>query len=146
MTQYLCMLKTDIQQYVSTWRYSTLVELLSQPAAKRFKSTGQSLGSTEGRCRSFVCHKCGEEVHFGRDCRRSVRVCFITAKKATLERVVLFSFSKRCWILHPWLGSYPTVVIGRPESRGLRVELADLYSTVVVVLVFIYDLYLCFKV
>lgn len=48
----------------------------------------------------------------------------IAARSATFELIVLFSFLVKCWTLHPKLGSYPTVFIGRTESRSLRFELS----------------------
>ena len=99
LTRYLCMLKMDIRQFVSTQRYGSLAELQdasrrreikietqvreqcqdldrSQPAAKPFKASDESLGSDGGRRRSRVCRRCGREGHFGRHCGRSARVCF----------------------------------------------------------------------
>lgn len=82
MTRYLGMLKTDIRHSVSIQRCGSLAELQDaarrreieivtqtrewfqalyqyQPAAKRFKSVGQSLGAAGVRHMSFVCHMCG---------------------------------------------------------------------------------------
>ena len=95
MTRYSSMLNADILQFVCTRQYNTLADLQdvtsmreidietlarkqcqapdpSQPTTKQFKSASHNSGSFGGRRMSFVCHRCGEEGHFGRDCRRSV--------------------------------------------------------------------------
>nr|KAJ0225951.1 hypothetical protein LSAT_V11C100030810 [Lactuca sativa] len=36
---------------------------------------------------------------------------YVAARKATSKLINLFSFSMRCWIIYPSLGSYPTAVM-----------------------------------
>ena len=95
--------------------------VMSQPKTKRFNSAGWCSGSTEGMYRSFVCYMCVEKGNFGRDCRRSARVCFhygqeghIRAHCPFLDFGEVLDPTPLAWQLHDSL--HGTTGVSRTES------------------------------